>query len=52
MFDIHSTVVYCLVALVPRLDATAVISYNNGYDGKNSHPIKKVLCTMLDNGAR
>ena len=43
MFDVHSTVVYCLAALVPHLDVTAVISYNNGYNGKNSHPIKRVL---------
>ena len=34
MFDIYSTVAYRLAALVPRLDITAVISHNNGYDGK------------------
>ena len=43
MFDVHSTVVYRLAALVPRLDVTAVISYNNGYYVQNSHPIKRVL---------
>ena len=42
MFDVHSTVVYRLAALVPRLDVTSIKSYNNGYDGKNSHPIKRV----------
>ena len=30
MFNIHSTVVYSLTALVPRLDVMAVISYNKG----------------------
>ena len=43
MFYVHSTVVYRLAALGPRLDVAAVISYNNGYDGQNSHPIKRVL---------
>ena len=43
MFDVHSTFVYRLDALVPRLDITDVISYNNGYDGQNSYPIEKVL---------
>ena len=43
MFDIYSTVIYRLAALVQRLDVMAVISYNKGYDGQNSHPIKRVL---------
>ena len=43
MLDIHSTVVYRLDTLVPRLDITAVISCNNSYDGQNSHPIKRIL---------
>ena len=43
MFDVHSTIVYRLAALFPSLDVTASISYNNGYDGQNSHPIKRVL---------
>ena len=43
MFNVYSTVVYRLAALVPRLDVTAIISYNNGYDGQNSHTIKRVL---------
>ena len=43
MFDVYSTVIYRLDALVPRLDVTAVISYNNGYDGQKMHPIKRVL---------
>ena len=43
MFDVYSTVVYRLAALAPRLDVTAVISYNNGYDGQNSHPVTRVL---------
>ena len=32
IFDVHSTVIYHLAALVPLLDTTAVISYNNSYD--------------------
>ena len=43
MFDKYSTVVYRLDALVPCLDVTSVISYNTGYNGQNSHPIKRVL---------
>ena len=43
IFDLYSTVVYPLDALVPSSDVRAVISYNNGYDGENSHPIKRVL---------
>ena len=44
MFDVHSTVVYLsLVATVPHLDVTEIISCNNGYAGQNSHPIKRVL---------
>ena len=36
IFDVYSTVIYRLDALVPRLDVTAVISYNNGYNGQKS----------------
>ena len=43
IFDVHSTFVYRLAALVTRLDVTAVISYNNVYDGQNSNPITRVL---------
>ena len=43
IFDVYSTVIYRLSVLVPRLDVTVVISYNNGYDEKNSNPIKRFL---------
>ena len=43
IFDVHSRVVYRLAATVPRLEVTAIISYNNAYDRQNSHPIKRVL---------
>ena len=40
MFNVYSTAFYRLDATVPYLDVTAVISYNNGYNGQNIHPTK------------
>ena len=46
MFDVHSMVVYRLATLVPHLDVTPVILYNNSYDGQKSHLYQKGLTIL------
>ena len=43
IFNVYTTVVYSSCRNGSRLDATAVIAYDNGYNGHNNHPFQKDL---------